>query len=212
MVAATATTTITAAIYPTVTTTATATAVTAATAATSAAAAAATITTINTAITATATTIAATATATATSTNSAATATATATATAGTHAGTKVSFTRLYTPRNTRDIGSITLSLPSLVLITVIMPRLCSVGYAQTIPEVLTPGITLPKTSVRSAEQSAFMFCRGCGFRVRVLASYRTPRSFGSGYGSVTELPEVPGIVAQAYRTHRRSGRVQNIM
>ena len=28
-------------------------------------------------------------------------------------------------------------------------------------------------------------------------------RSSGYGYGSVTELTEVPGIVARAYKTHR---------
>ena len=37
-------------------------------------------------------------------------------------------------------------------------------------------------------------------------------KNFGYGYGSVTELPGVPGIVAQAYRTHRISGRVQNML
>ena len=47
-------------------------------------------------------------------------------------------------------------------------------------------------------------------FRVRVWESYRTYRSFGCG--SVTELTEVPGIVARAYRTHRSSGRVQKTM
>ena len=41
---------------------------------------------------------------------------------------------------------------------------------------------------------------------------YRTHRSFGYGYESVTQLPEVPGIVARAYRTHRSSGRVQNAL
>ena len=56
------------------------------------------------------------------------------------------------------------------------------------------------------------MFCRVCGFRVRVWESYRTYRSFRYGYESVTELPEVPGIVARAYRTHRSSGRVQNVL
>ena len=45
------------------------------------------------------------------------------------------------------------------------------------------------------------MFCRVCEFRVRVWESYKTSRSFGYGYGSVTELTEVPGIVARAYRT-----------
>ena len=55
-------------------------------------------------------------------------------------------------------------------------------------------------------------FRRGCGFQVRVWGSYRTSRSFGYGYGSVTELPEVPGIVAQAYRTNRSCGRVQNVV
>ena len=47
---------------------------------------------------------------------------------------------------------------------------------------------------------------------MRVWGSYRTSRSYGYGYGSVTELPGVPGIVAQAYRTLIISGRVQNMM
>ena len=47
------------------------------------------------------------------------------------------------------------------------------------------------------------VFCRVCGFRVRVWESYRTYRSSGYGYESVTALTEVPGIAAQAYRTHR---------
>ena len=50
------------------------------------------------------------------------------------------------------------------------------------------------------------MYCRVCGSRVRVWESYRTSRSFGHGYGSVTEHTEVPGIVVRAYRTHRSSG------
>ena len=49
------------------------------------------------------------------------------------------------------------------------------------------------------------MFCRVCGFRVRVWESYRNSRSFGYGYERVTEqkfgvlwhgrkeLTEVPG-------------------
>ena len=49
------------------------------------------------------------------------------------------------------------------------------------------------------------MFCRVRGFRVRVWELYRTCRSFGYGYGSVTELTAVPGIVARAYRNHRSS-------
>ena len=56
------------------------------------------------------------------------------------------------------------------------------------------------------------MFCRVCGFRVRVWESYRTSRSFGYGYGSVTELTEVPGIAARAYRTQRSCGRVQKML
>ena len=44
------------------------------------------------------------------------------------------------------------------------------------------------------------------------MGSYRTSRSFGYRYGSVTELPQVPGIVAQAYRTSRTSGRVHNML
>ena len=53
------------------------------------------------------------------------------------------------------------------------------------------------------------MFGRVCRFQVRVWESYRNCRSFGYGYGSVTELTEVPGIVARAYITHRFSGQVQ---
>ena len=36
--------------------------------------------------------------------------------------------------------------------------------------------------------------------------AYRTHRSSGYGYENLTELPEVPGIVAWAYRTCRSSG------
>ena len=56
------------------------------------------------------------------------------------------------------------------------------------------------------------MFCRVGGFRVRVWASYKTSRGFGYGYESVTELPELPGLVAWACRTHRSSGRVQKVL
>ena len=56
---------------------------------------------------------------------------------------------------------------------------------------------------------SNVMFCRVCGIRVKVWESYRTCRSFGLRYGSVTKLTEVSGIAARAYRTHRSSGRVQ---
>ena len=45
-------------------------------------------------------------------------------------------------------------------------------------------------------------------FRVRVRGSNRTSRNSGYGYGSLTELPEVPGNVAREYRTHRSSERV----
>ena len=54
-------------------------------------------------------------------------------------------------------------------------------------------------------ETSKVVFCRFCGFRVRVWGSYRTYGCAGYGYGSVTKLTEVPGIVTQAYRTHRCS-------
>ena len=66
--------------------------------------------------------------------------------------------------------------------------------------------------SKKTTEISKVMFCRVCGFRVRVWESYTTSRSFGYGYESVTELSEVPGIVARAYRTHRSSGRVQKML
>ena len=45
-----------------------------------------------------------------------------------------------------------------------------------------------------------------------VWESYRTSSSFGYGYGSVTELTEVPEFVARAYRTHRSSGWVQKML
>ena len=56
------------------------------------------------------------------------------------------------------------------------------------------------------------MFCWVCRFRVRVLESYRTSRSFGYGYGNVTEITEVPGIVTRAYIIHRSSARVQKLL
>ena len=56
------------------------------------------------------------------------------------------------------------------------------------------------------------MFCRVCGFRVWVWESYRTYRSFGYGYGSVTELTEGPGSAARSYRTHRSSRWVQKML
>ena len=40
--------------------------------------------------------------------------------------------------------------------------------------------------------------------RVRVWGSYRTSRSSGYGYGSRTKLPEVPGIVAQAFSNSQK--------
>ena len=59
---------------------------------------------------------------------------------------------------------------------------------------------------------SRIMFCTVGGFRVRVWESCRTPRSFGYGDGGVAEFPEVLGIAARAYKTHRSSGRGQNVM
>ena len=51
----------------------------------------------------------------------------------------------------------------------------------------------------------------GCEFRIRVWGSYRTSRSFGTGM-EVLRNSEISGIVAQAYRTSRRSGRVHNVL
>ena len=42
--------------------------------------------------------------------------------------------------------------------------------------------------------------------RVRVRGSYRASRTSGYGYGSLRELPEIPGIVARTYITHRVPG------
>ena len=47
---------------------------------------------------------------------------------------------------------------------------------------------------------------------MRVWESYRTSRSLGYGYGSVTQLTEVLAIVAWAYRTHRIYGQVQKTL
>ena len=52
-------------------------------------------------------------------------------------------------------------------------------------------------------EFSKVMFCRVCGFRVKVWEAYRTSRSFGYGYRSVTDVTEVPGIVERAYKTQK---------
>ena len=41
------------------------------------------------------------------------------------------------------------------------------------------------------------MFCRVCGFRVRIWPSYRTCGSSGHGNGSLAELTEVPGTGVQ---------------
>ena len=40
--------------------------------------------------------------------------------------------------------------------------------------------------------------------------SYRTHRSSGYGYESLTERPEVPGIAARAYRITEVPGRYKN--
>ena len=70
-----------------------------------------------------------------------------------------------------------------------------------------TIGVIKKKIMNSSCEIEHFTlkFCRVCGFRARVWESYRTSRSFGYGYESVTELPEVPGIVAREYRTYSSS-------
>ena len=61
---------------------------------------------------------------------------------------------------------------------------------------------------------------------MRVWESYRTSRTFGYGYESVTELPEVPGIVTRgvqtsqkfrvrvcmSYRTNRSSGSGMKVL
>ena len=65
---------------------------------------------------------------------------------------------------------------------------------------------------VSGKEVSKVMFCRACGFRVRVWESCRTSTSFGYGYESVTEPPEVSGTVARAYRTHISSGRIRKVL
>ena len=53
------------------------------------------------------------------------------------------------------------------------------------------------------------MCCRVCEFRVTVWQSYKASRNFKYGYKCVTELPEVPDIVARAYTSHRIAERVK---
>ena len=48
------------------------------------------------------------------------------------------------------------------------------------------------------------------GFRVRVSQYYRTPRSFGYGYGRGTKPTQVPGVVSRVYRTHTSSSSGYN--
>ena len=70
------------------------------------------------------------------------------------------------------------------------------------LPGYCKKGIPVSRVLCQSSQKSQ-------KFRVRVWGSCRTYSSCGYGYESVTELTEVPGIVAQAHRTHRSSGRVQ---
>ena len=67
------------------------------------------------------------------------------------------------------------------------------------------------KLTTQDTQISKVMFCRVCGFRVRVWESYRTSRRFGYGYASVTQH-KIPGTVARSYITHRSSGRVQQML
>ena len=69
--------------------------------------------------------------------------------------------------------------------------------------------------------QTALYPCPGyCGTGYTVLTEVpgtgiivlQNQQNFGYEYESVTELPEVPGIVARAYITHRSSGRVQKVL
>ena len=48
------------------------------------------------------------------------------------------------------------------------------------------------------------MFCGVCAFRVRVRESYRTSRSFGYGYESITELTEVPGAGTEVLQNSQK--------
>ena len=48
-----------------------------------------------------------------------------------------------------------------------------------------------PFFSSQTVKFCKVMFCRVCGFRVRAWEFYRTSRSFGYGYGSVTEFTEL---------------------
>ena len=65
--------------------------------------------------------------------------------------------------------------------------------------------VTIP-SNVEVIFFTFYFFARQSGVQVRVWTSYRSHRS--SGYESFTELTEVPGIVARAYRTHRSFGQV----
>ena len=59
--------------------------------------------------------------------------------------------------------------------------------------EFRAEGGSSSQVSTAKDKKYRVMFCMVCGFRVRVWESYRTSRTFGYVYGSVTELTEVPG-------------------
>ena len=102
--------------------------------------------------------------------------------------------------------------------------RFCYVGFVNSgygygsLPEVSGTGTEVFQNSQKfgycgTGVQKSHKFRAGTKNAVpvpRVLlhGAYRAHRSSGYGYESLTELPEVPGIVARAYRTYRSFGQV----
>ena len=64
------------------------------------------------------------------------------------------------------------------------------------LPGYCNKGIPVPRVLCHDLTEVTEVPGKGMGI-------YSTCRSSGHGYGSVTELTEVPGFVARAYRTHK---------
>ena len=106
-----------------------------------------------------------------------------------------------YTVRMVRQIHLVSIDIPVLVQIfaggnwsmcfrfigETEFPRLCSVGYAQTIPGVFTPGITLQGTYARSVGHSY-----PCPELLEVLYDIHTrTRNF---WKFCTPVSQIPGV------------------
>ena len=88
------------------------------------------------------------------------------------------------------------------------VPRVLWHGSYRTMHIAIKPGVDNQFEGL-GAQFSTLKFSKVCGFRVRVWESYRTSRV---RVWKCYKTSRSSGFVAQAYRTHTSSGRVQNIM